>query len=308
MAGAWPVGAGAGPGPSAIEQMDEILGPSVPVVSPKRVYIFNGHGGEILRDVEKRDVLPPGVTLVVFSECGHSTQMNNAFETMIRNANNTSALRDPVTNKNWIESTTGMKIKVYPPNTPYPNLEYYPVADYILENYPFQILCPSGLQEAPMSSNRHPEWVPDPSRLSGLQHERLGMAIYGNSMYRQYCKVLPTIDEFTYEDLLYSFQNSVFPVIPFGPETATTRSDMEGPYPVKKIFETVGPGVYYWGVCRDSSQPSRMKDIDTGRIRSARLLQKSIRAKELRFGGKRRRTLRTRRLRKNHSRKNVHRF
>lgn len=255
---------------------------------------------------ERRDKLPPGITLVLFAECGTPIRLQDGFESMIRDPAFLEELQDPATHKNTIEANTGMNIQIYNPGDLYPNLRWHHIAEYTWYEI-YKILGPSGLHQIPMNSDSSDEW--DYYDDTSLVHKTLGIIIPDTSLVRYY-KIKPKSERFTDEEIIDSYEHSLVPypqkireVYALNP--AETMQKLKRSFSIRTLFDNRGPGIYYWKVCRASNQPGRIEDPTSGKIYSHRIMRRELHRKEMsRTGGRRRRRKTQRRLPKNHTRKN----
>lgn len=246
------------------------------------VFVFTGHGD----DSGDTKQLPPGVTLVTFTTCGTAAALDDTFqifEVMKKYGKDFfSNPADPI-NRGKIETELKRPIRVYTKGGEYPDLWYFstgvnsiPSDDKIpsLENY--DIFFKSGVYKLPLGPiERNPEW-----KMPGGLEERLiqeGLVTEDDDflMYG-YVREKPVGRDALaakYADgITKSYAGAVFPDQETVTKIANGGSDL---VPIEVVFKALGPGVYYWPICRGSlrTKTSEQREKILGRRRGSNIGQ-----------------------------------
>lgn len=238
-------------------------------------FLFLGHGEENPVEFEARRKLPDGYTLVTFAKCGVSTYTSKIGAFLEWTKKNQDHSMNPANYSKEIGEVFGVEIRVYRGGDLYPPLIYTPALfHYSLSD---MYLRPSGLHLLPLIVENR---MATPIKIN--KDERLDMpkalSVYGGALY-------PSADNLIDKSPVDLLKIKL---------------------PIETIFEKFGPGVYYWPICRSISKAEESL-VFTRRRAMSNAQQEERKRTEGRLGGRRRRH-KTRRLRKNHTRKNVHRF
>lgn len=274
---------------------------SEPSSGDPNVYVFTGHGYEYVKPFEERKKLPEGVTLVTFTECGMPTQIPDiirVFEKMKQK----EPFVNPVRDKKKIETLLGKGLRVYAPGDPYPPLYYMPVGEHNppeRKGEPYTIYFKSGVHKLPITLSPQPGWKFKPTV---VRHQPTRYTFAPEEwtflQYGRLAKGVTPDEEATDPSLAslakLSLEGAVFP------DEATFQAILDktkpNGFPIEEVFTKLGPGVYYWPICRGdihTEAPEAQKIIEDTRSKST-LRQ--------RVGGKRRRS----RIRKTIRRRKVH--
>jgi len=241
------------------------------------VYVFFGHGGELplkfgnpeLSDKNTRSRLPDGITLVTISEC--NTTVGLEFEKIkpfegIGEEKDISIFRDPIKNRESIRKLLGFsELNVYKTGDEYPALLYYPVSSHTGEQTKDPITKnvdsrttryrQSGVHKAPITLQTfNTEWIKTLDnryvhKYTGIERKNTGDEIYSTAQ-KNFSKDRGDLDEISSVVRQKIFKDAVWP-----PNWDTLpRSVLKIPTPIEEVFKALGPGVYYWLICRGSSR------------------------------------------------------
>ena len=237
------------------------------------VYVFFGHGGEHLLqfkspeipDIYTRSRLPEGFTLVTITECntiaaGRTDELK-AFEG-IGEEKDISIFRDPIKNREAIRKLLGVsEFNIYKAGDEYPHLIYHSLnsghdeytRDPITNEVDSRVTTygKSGVYKLPIALQTFStEWIQTLDgqyvhKTTGAKAKWKGDEIYntakknftidGGDLYAIGSEVKQKI-----------FKDAVWPT----PSMLTNDKVISQPRPIYKIFNDLGPGVYYWPICR----------------------------------------------------------
>lgn len=211
------------------------------------VFLILGHGLDNTLQREEEGlpelIVPPGITLVTFAECGNNTYTSSdkAFANLFTDKDALAFLQDPVKYKSEIEKKLGLSMRVYREGMEMPDLTLYPLAifnEQTKNGIPGAKIKKSGVYKAPLEL----EDKGFPYRVSALFFFPKDITFaYKDSL-------LPTEDEVQkfYKQKKYSL-TAELPTIP-----------------IQSILKN--PGIYYWKICRAAGYPGMhsfvKKEID----------------------------------------------
>lgn len=283
-------------------------------------YVLIGHGVEVVPEsYDKRSVLPDGITLVTVSTCDsllYSPLLINMLKAMqgIGEEKDISMFKDPARNKEAIRKAfRSVDFNVYKPGDPYPNLLYKPVFDVPHDTpYPMSqklmirhtTYSKSGVYKLPITlQSFKDEW--EVSRDGKMYIHKnthfLSPYIEGDEMSyhtisRHDAYAGDDVNEIPAEILEKIYKDSVWPPV-------KTTEAVKAQYPIEKVFEALGSGVYYWAACR-SFDDRTLYDKKVTQTRAESRSRHATRG----YGRKRKTYRKKKKLLKHHTRNNVHRF
>jgi hypothetical protein len=210
------------------------------------IYIVNGHGSENLIEFETRRPMPPGYTLVTFSECATTSFLEITIAKVVKaflDPANSVALQNPNTFE--LKKLLGDEGKEETPNI-YKEGDLYPdlSCEFFLDwDFPGDrgkhMIAKSGLYKFPLTGKLEDFLTKktinvNAGSFKSFQKENLEEVkdIYEGAIYPSR----------SYLDTLLVPENQRNHYIPEFRKKVTL--------PIEKIFELGGPGVYYWVICR----------------------------------------------------------
>ena len=243
-------------------------------------YVFTGHGNEIPIDFEKRSKLPAGVTLVTLTECGIPTnapdiakvmqKLNSSPELFARLGSDKSAVKE-------VKAKLGQDIHIFREGEGYPDLRYAPISDLHppddKDGNNYTLYAKSGVYKLPIPLTEQPEWK---CGNNVLRHKPTRYTLPLDMEFAKYC---PMTKGFDIDAAKKSFAGSVYPTGDQLEAILKTKKDNyrhpekeEDTYiPIGEVFAKLGPGVYYWIVCRGSEESELVTKIRAeSRLRQTR--------------------------------------
>jgi len=219
-------------------------------------FLILGHGEEEIVEFGERPVLPAGYTLVTIEECGIVTTEENvcplveAFSQEV----NRAIFQDPRANKATIERfMRGKGIHIYNAGNRYPRLSIQFFLDWPTPTH--TKISKTGTYRFPLDGAAFQVGP------GGTFQERMFKLI---GPYTGYMDDLPA--DFNAREM---FDGSIVPTLERVEEVyAATRSSSQIKkaltIPLETVFETGGPGVYYYVVCRSprlALSPRQLVDV-----------------------------------------------
>lgn len=187
---------------------------------PTTPFIFLGHGGETPGDWGARKPLPPGYTLVAFTQCGLVTYTDKIGRFLDWAKTSQDRAMSPGKHEKEIGKIFETEVRVYEGGDAYPPLIYYPLLHHNdsggntytrASGFHTLPLIVENTMTTPMKFKSS-----DPLKLSDA------LSIYSGALY-------PSADQLV----------------------GKTMTDIEKvKIPIETILERFGPGVYYWPICR----------------------------------------------------------
>lgn len=269
------------------------------------VYVFTGHGYEDLSLAFKdRKPMPKGYTLVTFTECGRKTNYTSILPTLgeMSKKEQLAMFQDPTSNQKAIEAKLGATIKVYEPEEDfYPPLYYMPIGDHPTPNGNATFYSKSGLYKLPLAplTSHLEEWSASQSDVPSEDIEFLKSGYLAKGTLP--CEDKPSDDQVKehWPSVLGSFNGAVFP------KEDELRDILAGNvangFKIEEVFTRMGPGVYYWPICRgdiNDLSPNERGKVCINRVMSANYKQAQATLKKQGGGKGRRRKTRRRRAKK----------
>jgi hypothetical protein len=237
-------------------------------------YVIDGHGSEDMCEMTDRDVIPENTVLITFAECGNYVFLPDAIPRL------ESMAKTP---EEWTSFTADMPLKdikaslpkdpsrdlsrgarVYTPGMSYPKLSLTslgsssvtgemqgppPRARITVQRY-----WKSGVYKLPITLKDYSnEWLLRPSfgQTVPWYHDTTGFLATGpgyKDTYRS-VKITPARNA----DVAAKMYEGALLPDPAAQKTIIEQhmaGKPETPIPLASIFEKLGPGVYYWMVCR----------------------------------------------------------
>lgn len=282
-------------------------------------YVLIGHGLEVPISYEERPVLPDGVTLVTVSVCDsllYSPLLINMLKAMqgVGEEKDISMFKDPARNKEAIRKAfRSVDFNVYKPGDPYPKLLYKPIFDVNHDTtYPNSqklllrktTYTKSGVYKLPITlQSFKDEWEVGRDHKTYVHKKTYFISPYIRGDEMLYHTVSyksdkdgEDINEIPQEIFEKIYTDSVWPPV-------KTTEAVRTKYPIEKVFEALGPGVYYWAACR-SHDDRTFYDKKVTQIRAESRSRHATRG----YGRKRKTYRKKKKSLKHHTRNNVHRF
>lgn len=228
-----------------------------------KAYVFTGHGNEIITPFSTRQTIPDGITLVTLTECGIPTnapeiakvmqKLNASPELFARLGSDSSAEKD-------IKAQLGQDIHIFRPGMSYPDLRYAPISDLHppddKDGNNYTLYAKSGVYTLPIPLTEQPEWK---CGNSVMRHKPTRYTLPLDMDFAKYC---PMTKGFDIDAAKRSFSGSIYPTGDQLELILKTKKDNyrhpekeEDTYiPIGEVFKKLGPGVYYWIICRGSEE------------------------------------------------------
>lgn len=255
------------------------------------VYVFFGHGWETLTTkFEDREKLEDGYTLITFTECGMPTRLPDMVPVVRKmTSENLPILSKIGTDKSKetieaVKKTLGKDIRVYKPGEEYPDLLYasfgafYPPTPDTKGAF-YSLYVKSGVHKAPFVLPETGQWKINcnvarhkPTRYT-IPIEDVGEGID----FVKYCSMSPTTN---LDAARNTYTGAVFPnpndkdgkayidqIMEKQKKNANGElgedEDADIFFRVKDVMKAIGPGVYYWPICRGTieGEPSEVVKI-----------------------------------------------
>ena len=277
------------------------------------VFVFSGHGDESPIEYEAREKVPEGITLVTFAECMRVTKGRDVTDVLLAMKElDTALLEEPVKNQDVLwKAFKGRHIHVHPPGSPLPPLFYFSRANHYIHDaksedqienvHDGMVYYKSGVYKVPdFELPVQPEWKisEDGSQIlhpeSGLKlplrgNESLKYAKLAKtkvSMTEPYFEINPEVAKSMYEGAVWPD-----PLTAAKHASASLVKEEDAVWiPIQRVFKALGPGVYYWPICRgESGTPEREAKAVQIRSKSAQ------KRRETHGRGRRRKHRKTRR-------------
>lgn len=293
---------------------------SIPDKDPRkpRSLVFLGHGDEEVVCFESRDTIPEGITLVTFTECGQPNWLPVVAAILEKMKEKPDLFKklESDTSKATVDEIKrelgSQKMRVYTKGMKYPKLDFSPLSEFqppgtTKKGKGYQFYFRSGVYEVPMQlPTFDDEWkVLENGR---IEHPHLQYNFDPAYTFLKYGHLTAGKNIGTAKSM---YTGSIFP----DKDTVNTvlkvheKGGEDIFIPIEKAFGSLGPGVYYWLVCRGdvSDKPEEVQALAKVTRRNSDLWQKLQPAitESTPKGGKRRRNRRKtyrkkRRVRKAH--------
>jgi len=218
------------------------------------VFVFAGHGDETIKPFKSRELVPPGITLVALAQCGQSMTLQISRDVLVGMlANEKTLFEDPVGNKSAIEAAfNAIPIRVYQPGDMLPDLVYMSLGDATPPKQTatapsYTVYTKSGvyaLQD--LTFPVQPEWAFDDRK--DLIHTPTGATFAPRFEFLRYAKMAEGKDPALAKSM---YEGAVFPDAETIDAAVTGVLDRT---PIGEVFDALGPGVYYWPICRGGTQ------------------------------------------------------
>ena len=253
------------------------------------VFVFFGHGWETMTtEFEDRQTLPPGVTLVTFSECGIPTQLPSMVSIVQKmTTENMPILSKIATDQSKetiqaIQTLLDKKIRVYTNGAKYPDLLYASLGTFCppagAKGQEYLLSVKSGVHKAPFSVPEVTRWKYNKNvarqRPTGYA---LPITDVEGDKFLERCSLIPAGDfdtlKKTYDDAVFPNEDTIDEVIEKQKKkrdgTLEVNEDEDIFFPIGDVFKAlkkdpVTPSVYYWPICRgraDDEPPEVQKAL-----------------------------------------------
>lgn len=240
-------------------------------------FVLTGHGDEEFIKFKSRQQMPKGYTLVTFTESGGPTQLPE-WTKILERMRSEPALFQDLSEKNTqeIEKILGNDVHIYTAGMKYPDLYYTSLGDYYppAKNGEFlTFYFKSGVYKLPtLELEPLPRWE---QTTEAIRDKVTGYTFPPAKTYTVYGRLSKGDDPTAARE---SYTGAVFPDKPTIEAILNKTNDDR--FPIRDVFRALGPGVYYWVVCRGT-----MNDVPTNiqqRIASVRSVsrqqQRTLRA------------------------------
>jgi hypothetical protein len=202
-------------------------------------YVLLGHGNQS-QDQGQINMLDRGFTLVTTSQCGEATYTGRSGRLLQVLKNNPNYANEPLRFQQELQHALGFRIHIYTEGQQYPNLVYKP-------------------------ESLHPHYF----GLSGI----VNLTNIDQDDIHLMTNLVPLADTTQIDAVNRSFLKSVWPTQQTAREVIINGNGEFPARSISDIFATLGPGVYYFSLCRggydegDNVPPSiqyRRELSDTG--------------------------------------------
>jgi hypothetical protein len=188
-----------------------------------------GHGGDLL--IDTRNKLKRGYTLVTITECATevTTYRLSRMIGVLSERENKPLARNPVINLFALQRKLGFEIRVYKEGEEYPSLIYQPGS-----------------------------FFPRPG--GGISYARSGVINLDNldEVDAQIMHQLPSSRGKTEQEVIAeTWSKSMFPLA----SDIKTLQDGKKLYTIEQVFDALGPGVYYFPICRSALVPTQPSKV-----------------------------------------------
>jgi len=192
-------------------------------------FIMLGHGGDRMAGFHgERKIMKKGYTLVTITECGTEVTTPKLGQMLAVLERNKSLARDPAKNQDKLQDKLNFQIRIYSEGNEYPSLVYQPASFFEIGNN--TLYARSGVLN-----------------LNDLTKEDA-----------QITYQLPSSRGKTEEEVIaQTYSKSVFPL------DIKKMEDGKKKYTIEYVFRELGPGVYYFPICRSpfTKDPPRSGDV-----------------------------------------------
>jgi len=216
-------------------------------------FLILGHGTEELIEFPDRPELPDGVILVILQECGLVTDTDTVcpITEAFTDQANADIFRDPYTYKTQIEALLGGKqIHIFKSGNKYPQLFIQFFLDWKKEDH--ISIFKSGTYKFPI--NKQSMTIGEGATFCNRLFKTIGP-------YTGFNHQIPA--DYKPKDM---FEGSVYPrteyvnqMISETHKSAVIKGRLT--VPLENIFDNVGPGIYYYVVCRSPKDIRTPKDL-----------------------------------------------
>jgi hypothetical protein len=229
-------------------------------------FLILGHGFEEPGDYDTREKLPADTYLVTMTECGvAATSADDMFPIIEGMIALPELFKDPETNQEHIIHLLRKGIRILRPGDPYPFLR----TNLVINVGPY--LAKSGIYKLPLTRTNFSIWpanIPVPDDM--IQEAPYVVPLKPGSTSSMYLRPHPNLPILQALQSVYS--GAIFPSADSVETTA--RSDRNFPALVglgtletaftqtlPEIFTRLGPGVYYYPICRSIESPMKKETL-----------------------------------------------
>lgn len=224
------------------------------MATPAPLFLLLGHGREKAIEFEDRAVLPPGYTLVTLVEHGTVSMSDEVCKSlqMFSEPEYQAILSNPRENKAKLEAMLGKTINVYTEGFKVPSLEIRPLANWDAQGR-FTKIMRSGVHRFPIPPSDRTQF--HSNNLNFEQQVLLHFPGQNAEIARCFPYMFYTKRPILKEELVpILYEHSLYPTV----EEASALIGKSFEFvkytfqtPVLKLMERLGPGVYYFVICRD---------------------------------------------------------
>jgi hypothetical protein len=195
-------------------------------------YFFMGHGNEYVE--EERQTVPDGITLVTITECGFETR-GAEIESFMRllSDNYEISIKEPTV-------LPDEHLRIYKAGEEMPTLSASFLMDFII-NKNDALLCKSGVFKLPLLF----DWETMEIDETILIHPEMGGYIDNTT---------GVVDKL-YEGAVFPPREWLETIKRTYTDSLIPRYALLKPFKLTDIFEFIGPGIYYFGLCRAVDPP-----------------------------------------------------
>ena len=237
-------------------------------------FLVLGHGFEDPKEYDTRDVLPADTYLVTMTECGvASTSADDMFPIIEGMIAQPELFKDPETNQEHIIHLLRKGIRILGPGDPYPFLHTNLVIN--VSNKGSNYLAKSGIYKLPLTREDFSIWPRDIAIPDDMRNEA-PYIVPLNNKNPMYLKVEQP--RTILETLQTVYRGAIFP----NEKTLETTVTSDPNFPsgivglghlqeqftqtLSQIFERLGPGVFYYPICRSIEMPMKNETLSPFRF------------------------------------------
>lgn len=228
------------------------------------IYLILGHGTEKVVELNEREKLPEGSTLVTYSESGNASFMEEVCKTLhlFKNPENLELLADPVEHRNELEEELNHSIRIYKPGTGIPELNISPLTTwdfYNMKHVKTYQLMKSGVYRFPLTE----ELLFDSPfyKMSNEEQEILLKKQIVNDNIEQCSESIVYMNwkNFDEEIIRKVYEGAIYPSEDVVETIANIKSSPSAignklTISLKTLIEKLGPGIYYYVICRADNE------------------------------------------------------
>ena len=245
-------------------------------------FLILGHGFEDPKEYDTRQVLPANTYLVTTTECGVSaTSAHDMFPMIEAMLAQPDMFKDPKTHLEHITHLVRKGLRILGPGDPYPFLKTNLTINVGSESGTY--LAKSGIYQLPLTPADFSIWPEGLAIPEDMRDEaRYVVPLKGKSpMYLKVDQprtILGTIQT-AYRGAVFPNQATVTAAVEsdrYYPTGIVQLGHLQGAFTqtLEQIFERLGPGVYYYPICRSIKLPMK-EEVESPFILLEEAIQKS---------------------------------